>query len=370
MARVGARRLSPAVRGLPFGLVVAGTALVGVATALAAVRLPATPGEARLVEAAVAVVGPARAAPVTVGLDQLAARVQLSTYAELTGAFPRHATALAGARELALLACAGILLALLALVRSLGVRPQAALLVLSVLAVCPPAVAALARFGPGLLGVMWLTVGAALLARLRPGLRMIGLPAVAVGVVSAPVLAVPLLVIAAALLVAERAQRAPLLLALAVPVSVAPLVLLMPPAGGAAVPALVVVTVLGAFVLVDEVVTRLGTALAQDPRQGARRGRRRRRRRGRARAPARPGRTQPGAPGRPGRTRTGRPVRLGDRARRPGHRAWPPDRLSSAPCWRTTRTCAPRTACACSCGPARSTTARSPCWSRSPRVAR
>jgi hypothetical protein len=178
------------VRGLPFGLVVAGTALVGVATALAAVRLPATPGEARLAEAAVAAVGPARAAPVTVGLDQLAARVQLSTYAELTGAFPRHVTALAGARELALLACASLLLALLALVRSLGVRPPAALLVLSVLAVCPPAVAALARFGPGLLGVTWLTVGAALLARLRPGLRMIGLPAVVVGVVSAPVLAV------------------------------------------------------------------------------------------------------------------------------------------------------------------------------------
>jgi hypothetical protein len=257
MARVGARRLSPAVRGLPFGLVVVGSALVGVATALAAVRLPATPGEARLVEAAVAVVGPARAAPVTVGLDQLAARVQLSTYAELTGAFPRHVTALAGARELALLACAGLLLALLALMRSLGVRPPAALLVLSVLALCPPAIAALARFGPGLLGVMWLTVGAALLARLRPGLRMIGLPAVAVGVVSAPVLAVPLLVIAAALLVAERAQRGALLLALAVPVSVAPLALLMPPAGGSAVPALVVVTVLGAFVLVDEVVTRL-----------------------------------------------------------------------------------------------------------------
>jgi hypothetical protein len=257
MARVGARRLSPAVRGLPFGLVVVGSALVGVATALAAVRLPATPGEARLVEAAVAVVGPARAAPVTVGLDQLAARVQLSTYAELTDAFPRHVTALAGARELALLACAGLLLALLALVRSLGVRPPAALLVLSVLALCPPAIAAPARFGPGLLGVMWLTVGAALLARLRPGLRMIGLPAVAVGVVSAPVLAVPLLVIAAALLVAERAQRGALLLALAVPVSVAPLALLMPPAGGSAVPALVVVTVLGAFVLVDEVVTRL-----------------------------------------------------------------------------------------------------------------
>jgi hypothetical protein len=55
------------VRGLSFGLVVAGTALVGVATALAAVRLPATPGEARLVEAAVAALGPARAAPATVG---------------------------------------------------------------------------------------------------------------------------------------------------------------------------------------------------------------------------------------------------------------------------------------------------------------
>jgi hypothetical protein len=281
------------VRGLPFGLVVAGTALVGVATALAAVRLPATPGEARLAEAAVAAVGPARAAPVTVGLDQLAARVQLSTYAELTGAFPRHVTALVGARELALLACVSLLLALLALVRSLGVRPPAALLVLSVLAVCPPAVAALARFGPGLLGVTWLTVGAALLARLRPGLRMIGLPAVVVGVVSAPVLAVPLLVIAAALLVAERVQRGPLLLAVAVSGQ-----------RRAAGPADATRRwVRGARAGRRH---RAGclrarrrrrhparTALVQDPRQGARRGRRRRRRRGRARAPADPERTQP-----------------------------------------------------------------------------
>ena len=102
-----------------------------------------------------------------------------------------------------------------------------------------------------------LTVGAALLARLRPGLRMIGLPAVAVGVVSAPVLAVPLLVVAAALLVAERAQRSPLLLAIAVPMSVAPLALLLPPAGGGRGARAGRRHRAGAFVLVDEVVTQL-----------------------------------------------------------------------------------------------------------------
>ena len=54
--------------------------------------------------------------------------------------------------------------ALVALARSLGVRPLAAAAGLGALALCPPAMAAMTTFGPGLLGAAWLTAGAALLA--------------------------------------------------------------------------------------------------------------------------------------------------------------------------------------------------------------
>jgi hypothetical protein len=75
------------------------------------------------------------------------------------------------------------------------------------------------------------------------------------GVVTAPVLAVPVLVGGAAVLVALRARRGTLMLAL-VPLSVLPLIVLPPPGGATAVPASVVAVVLIALVLVDEAVGR------------------------------------------------------------------------------------------------------------------
>jgi hypothetical protein len=225
--------------------------LVAVRAVLLAGRLSATAVEARFVDAAAY-----PSATDGIGLDGLAARLQLSGYALATGAFTRHPNAVEGARELALVACAAVLVAVVLLIRSLGVRPLPAALVLAGLAACTPAVAALVTFGPGLLGAAWLTVGAALLTRRRPLVRALSAPALVAGVLTAPVLAVPVLVGGAAVLVALRARRGTAMLGL-VPLSVVPLTMLPPPAGAAAVPALVVAVVLTALVLVDETVGRV-----------------------------------------------------------------------------------------------------------------
>jgi hypothetical protein len=223
--------------------------LVAVRAGLLAGRLPATAAEARFVDAA------AHPATATAGIGFDAARLQLSGYATATGAFARHPDAVEGARELALVACVAVLGAVVVLTRSLGVRPLPAAVVLAGLALCTPALAALVTVGPGLLGAAWLTVGAALLNRRHPLVRALSAPAVVAGVVTAPVLAVPVLVGGAAVLVALRARRGTLMLAL-VPLSVLPLIVLPPPGGATAVPAFVVAVVLIALVLVDEAVGR------------------------------------------------------------------------------------------------------------------
>ncbi len=227
--------------------------LVLVRALLVAARLPATPVETQLIDAVLRSGGPA--AP-PIGLDALAARVQLSAYAQLTGAFDRHATALAGARELGLLACAVLVAALVALAHGLGVRPLVTVAVLGALAAVPAAVGVLVTVGPGLLGATWLTLGAALLAQRRPGLRAVGLPAVVAGVVSAPVLAVTVLVGGAAVLVALRRRCNALVAGVAIAATVLPLALLPAPGGAVVVPLLVVVAVLVGFVLADEIVDR------------------------------------------------------------------------------------------------------------------
>jgi hypothetical protein len=248
----------PRLRSLP-GLLLAGTAsvLVALQVGRAAFGLLATASEVRLVDAAFAALRSPVPAPASVRLDELVARVQLSTYALLTGAFDRYASVVTGAREAALVAGAVLLVSVLALARSLGVRGVAVAAVLVGLAVCAPAVTVLATFGPGLLGAAWLAAGAALFTRRRPWLRVLGVPSVVVGVVSAPVLAVPVLVIGAVVLVAVRLRRGALLLGVAVVATSVPLALLPPPGGAAALPVLVVACVLVGFVLVDEAVAWL-----------------------------------------------------------------------------------------------------------------
>jgi putative peptide zinc metalloprotease protein len=236
----------------------AAASLVVVQVARASLRLPAVATEARLVHAAAAARNPAGIAPAGVGLDGLAARAQLSAYAGFTGAFERYPTPLAGARELGLLACAALLAAVVALARSLSVRPLAAAVGFGAVAACPPAVTTLATFGPGLLGAAWLAVGAAVLARTRTWLRVLGVPAVLGSIVSAPVLAVLVLVVSAAVLVAVRVRRGAALLGVAVLGAALPLALLPPPGGAAALPAVVAAAMLVGLVVVDEAVARLG----------------------------------------------------------------------------------------------------------------
>jgi hypothetical protein len=220
-----------------------------------AVVARAVPAVAGLIVLVRAVAESARL-PATVGLDGLA-RLQVSAYALVTRAVDRHATVAGAEQELALVTCGFLLVAVVALTRSLGVRPVASGLVLGVLALISPAVRALCTLGPGLLGAMWLTVGAALLTRRRTVLRALGAPAVAAGVVTAPVLAVPVLVGGAAVLVAMRVRRGALVLGVVFPLTVLPLVLLPPPGGAAAVPTLVVTAVLVGLVLVDGALDRL-----------------------------------------------------------------------------------------------------------------
>lgn len=261
-AGVPARRTGagPVRRGRA-GLVavpVAVGALVLVQAVFVAARLPASAPESLLVDAARAALHPVAAPAAPVGLDALAARVQLSAYARWTGAFERHPTALGGARELGVLACAVLVAAMASLTRVLAVRPPATAVVFGALAAVPAAVAPLVVVGPGLLGAAWLTAGVALLARRRRAVRALGVLAVVAGVASAPVLAVPVLVGTAAVLVALRNGRSALFLQLAILSTVVPLALLPPPGGAAAVPTCVVVAVLVGLVLVDEALGAAG----------------------------------------------------------------------------------------------------------------
>jgi hypothetical protein len=124
-------------------------------------------------------------------LAEAAARVQLAGYAALTGAPDRYPTGLAAARELAGVAAAVLLVALVALAWRLRARPIAIGVALGLLATIEPAAATVAVLRPGLLGAMWLVIGGVLLVGGRPLTGVLGTVAVATGVLTAPVLAAP-----------------------------------------------------------------------------------------------------------------------------------------------------------------------------------
>jgi hypothetical protein len=169
--------------------------------ALAASRLPAAVGETRLVDGSAAVLG--GRGGIGSGFGELVAGLQLTGYAALTRAFDRYPDLLGGARELALVAAVVLLVAVVVVARRWGIGPLALAAVLVALAACTPAVAALATFGPGLLGAAWLAVGAALTGPGRSPRRLVGALAGAVGIASAPLLAVPVAV-AVVVLTARR----------------------------------------------------------------------------------------------------------------------------------------------------------------------
>jgi putative peptide zinc metalloprotease protein len=219
LTRMLARRLAVLVRLRP---VAAPTAAVRRVTALAAlvalglllvVRVvsvasshPATRGESRMVDSALAAVhgstGPA------LGPDEWPLRVQLIGYARLTGAFDRHASVVGGGRELAVVATGVLVASLVALAVTRRVRPLAVALPLAAVLSAGPAVTLLATVGPGVVGAAWTALGTLILVLARHRAWLIaGVVAVAAGVVTAPLIAVPL-VVACGLLLAARERPA------------------------------------------------------------------------------------------------------------------------------------------------------------------
>lgn len=169
---------------------------VGVAAGLAVLRiaLVGRDSAATLVETRLTGGDPSLTGTAVVALGERAARAQLLVYTQVTGAAQRYPDLLGAGRELALVACVVLLTALVAAAVHLMVRPVAVAFVLVALAASGSAVDALATFGPGLLGVAWLAVGGALLLGTRTPVRVLGVVAVSAGVLTAPLLAVPVAV--------------------------------------------------------------------------------------------------------------------------------------------------------------------------------
>ncbi|WP_142025786.1 hypothetical protein [Blastococcus colisei] len=168
-----------------------GALLVARVAAVASAH-PATTGEARFVAGALAAVRGIDGGP-TVGPGEWPAREQLVGYAALTGAFDRHATVLTGGREPAVVASGVVVICVLVLVATRRLRPLAVAVPLAATVAMGPAVTALATAGPSLLGAAWAAGGALTVAlvRRRPAM-LLGAFAIAVGVVTEPLLAVPL----------------------------------------------------------------------------------------------------------------------------------------------------------------------------------
>ena len=174
-------------------------ALVVLRVAEVASSHPATPAETRLVDGVLAALhgvdGPA------LGTGEWLAHAQLAGYAVLTGAFERHGTAVAGARELAVVASAVLVACLMILVLTGRLRPLAVGLPLTAALAMGPAVTALATVGPGILGVAEAALGAVLLTHARRRIAMaLGALLVATGVATAPLLTLPLAIWCAGML--------------------------------------------------------------------------------------------------------------------------------------------------------------------------
>jgi putative peptide zinc metalloprotease protein len=179
---------------------VAALAALGALGALVVVRVasvawshPATTGESRVIDSALAALhgstGP------RLGPDELPLRAQLIGYARLTGAFDRHASASAGGRELVVVAVGVLVVSLVALVVTRHVRPIAVALPLAAVLLAGPAVTVLATVSPGVVGAAWTALGTLILVLAGHRAWVIaGITAVVAGVVTAPLIAVPLAV--------------------------------------------------------------------------------------------------------------------------------------------------------------------------------
>ena len=154
--------------------------------------LPASAGESRLIDSALAAVESASTGP-SVDAAQALAREQLVWYARLTEVFSRHASVVTAGRELAVVATAVLVVCLATLAFTGRVRPRAVALPLAAAVVMGPVVTILATVGPGVLGAAWTAMGALLLTGVAGrAVAGFGVLAVAMGVLTAPVTAVPL----------------------------------------------------------------------------------------------------------------------------------------------------------------------------------
>ncbi|RBY76746.1 hypothetical protein DQ238_16910 [Geodermatophilus sp. TF02-6] len=185
--RAAARRVAAVV-----GVGALGVLLV-VRVAQVAWSHPATAEELRLVEGAWAAShggdGPGA------GSATWLLRLQLAGYVRSTGAFGRHDTLVAGGRELAVVACAVLVAALLALALIRRVRPVVVAAPLLAVLVMGPAVTVLATLGSGIVGTAWAALGALVLTWSRRRVTaVLGTTAIAVGVATEPLIAVPLTV--------------------------------------------------------------------------------------------------------------------------------------------------------------------------------
>jgi putative peptide zinc metalloprotease protein len=99
------------------------------------------------------------------------------------------------ARELAVVASAVLVVSLLALVAARKVRPAAVVLTLGAACAMGPAVTVLATVGPGIVGTAWAAAGTVVLACApRRAVAVVGVLAIAAAVVTAPLVALPLVV--------------------------------------------------------------------------------------------------------------------------------------------------------------------------------
>jgi putative peptide zinc metalloprotease protein len=206
------------VRRVAVLLVAAAVAVLVVwRTWFVALTAPAGEAETRIVNSAWTVLERGRGAAPAVPFPEAVVREQLLTYAQLTGAFERHADVVSAGRELAVASVVVLVGCLVATAVMLRWRTWVVIVPLAAVAAMGPAVGTLAAVGPGLVGAAWTAVGGTLVlaARHRHGRHRrsagvvlhrlavgLGIAAVAVGLATAPVLAVPLAV-AAVLLVAR-----------------------------------------------------------------------------------------------------------------------------------------------------------------------
>ncbi|MFD2092376.1 hypothetical protein [Blastococcus deserti] len=208
LARVGTGTWAAARRLAALAGLVGIGALLVLRVAQVARSHPATAEETRLAESALSAVHEDARGP-AVGAAEWLVREQLVLFARATGAFERHSTVVAGAREMAVLACAVLVVLPIVLVGMRRLPPLAVGLPLLATLAMGPAVTTFATVGSGTVGAAWAAAGVVLLAcSQRRGTAVVAALAVTVGVATEPLVAVPLVAALAAWPSSRRARHA------------------------------------------------------------------------------------------------------------------------------------------------------------------